>query len=144
MNFRFDEKFFFVETTYNFNKENTTNIAPPALIKNYKFNKELNIWEYIPDKEIWDIQQKYVNMAKEANAKFSDLEITTFDTQRTEWLYWIQDNSTNTPAVDALALARGISKEELMNKIGVAVTNLMTLVGQQQKEEDEYKASLTE
>lgn len=54
---------------------------------------------------------------KELVKDYPEFEIDTFPTQEEEAKEYIKDNSAETPFIDKLCLDRGITKEEIVNKI---------------------------
>ena len=70
-------------------------------------------------------------------------EKESWTTQQNEWSLYVQDANANTPYVDALAVARNISRADLMDKIGIKVLGFATLQGQLQGFEDQIEAATT-
>jgi hypothetical protein len=77
------------------------------------------------------------------NEGYPSSEKGTFAVQQTEWAAWNADNTASTPFVDALATARGMTKADLMAKIGTNVTAIATAVGNKQSRVDAINACTT-
>lgn len=92
-------------------------------------------------KSLRDAFDGRITAIKSDNAAY---EPETWTTQNTEWTSYIQNPLNPTPYVDALASARGITREELMVKIGNKVVGIATLQGTQHGIEDQIKAATTE
>ena len=77
-------------------------------------------------------------------AQFSEVEKLTFPNQQKEVEAWLADNTVATPVLDSLAEARGISREEQIQKAVAKVQLFIPLsakiIGTQQKYEDDIKA----
>lgn len=91
-------------------------------------------------KEVRDYFQKQID---EMQTKYAPYELQSFTDQKEEWKLWKQDPNASVPIVSAMATARGISKEELMQKIEDNVIGIATLQGQQNKLEDAINACTT-
>lgn len=76
-------------------------------------------------------------------SRYNEYELDSFADQREEWKKYTADATALTPIVDAMATARGISKEELMAKIGANVIGIATIQGQQNALEDAIKNCTT-
>lgn len=81
-----------------------------------------------------------IEQIKKDNAAY---EIDTWNIQNNEWTMYIANNESTTPYVNALAEARGISREELMEKIGIKIIAIATLQGTQHSIEDKIKLTET-
>lgn len=77
------------------------------------------------------------------NGGYPSSEKGTFAIQQTEWASWTADNAASTPFVDALATARGMTKADLMAKIGANVTAIATAVGNKQSRVNAINACTT-
>ena len=93
---------------------------------------------------IQKVHSKYQKIIDNIKKTASSYEVETWTAQNTEWTSYVADNSANTPFVDALATARGITRDELMTKIGNKVTAVASTLGAQQKLEDQIKACTTQ
>ena len=87
------------------------------------------------------IHKKYQAIIDTERKKYSAFEIQTFASQEYEWRQWKADAHASTPTVDAIATARGITKEALMEKIETNILNIFAILGAQQKEEDALKVA---
>ena len=101
---------------------------------------KLDIEKAVKIKEIKQIAQ---NKIDELSAKYAPYEVASFADQRAEWKLYIADNNAKTPIVDAIANARGISRDDLFTKIGNNVTAIATAQGQQNALEDAIEACAT-
>jgi hypothetical protein len=70
-------------------------------------------------------------------------ELETWDIQRAEYMAFLANAEAPTPYVEGLATARGISKAELMAKIGSKITGLATVQGTQHSLEKAVEAAAT-
>ena len=86
---------------------------------------------------------KYQGIVNAVRNKYSEYEIESFTDQRNEWKLYIADNNAKTPIVDAIANARGISRDDLFTKIGNNVTAIAATQGEQNSKEDAIKACTT-
>ena len=86
---------------------------------------------------------KYQGIVNAVRNKYSEYEVESFTDQRNEWKLYIADNNAKTPIVDAIANARGISRDDLFTKIGNNVTAIATAQGQQNALEDAIEACAT-
>lgn len=99
----------------------------------------------------YGLEEAKLMAISEINASFNQIysgisneypegERLTWDTQRTEVLAWLADNSVSTPIMDTIASSRGIDREVLIGKAAIKIqeyTNLGgTLVGKRQGYED--------
>jgi len=94
--------------------------------------------------KLLDIKQMYQGKIDNISKKYAPYEVESFVDQRGEWRVWHNDNNAATPIVDALAAARGVDREVLLNKIGANVIALTTIQGEQNALEDKIKACTTQ
>ena len=109
-------------------------------LKYTKYSNVIDALKAYKEQLVKDTVQSLVDKIK---SKYAQFEVESFLDQREEWRRWISDPNAPTPYVDALAAARGISKEELMKRIGRKVTALATLQGKQQALIDKIEAATT-
>lgn len=122
----------FTEPAYDYATQTWIEFVEPVKtideLKNIKMNELCNYYASLfyslepkvkSEKESWDIQQK-------------------------EWFSYTQDVNNSTPFVDAMAVGRGITRDELMTKIGNKVIGYATIQGQYQGYEDQIEAATTE
>jgi len=88
-------------------------------------------------KTLHDIFQKFIDKIR---FKYSNYELNTFQSQEDEWRAWKKDNAVSTPIIDAIALGRNIDRIELLNKIENNILKIYTILGLQQKYEDEINS----
>lgn len=78
-------------------------------------------------------------------AMFSDVERATWPTQQAEVNAYLADNKAPTPTLDGLAQARGVAREEMLQKAIAKVKAFeplsVAIVGRQQSYEDAIKAT---
>lgn len=118
--------------TYDF--ENKTFIAPPK-----------PTFDELKQQLIDKINNSYSTKVKEIASKYPDTERDTWSIQQSEWTEWIKNpSSTKTPFVDTLAQARGISREEMLKRIGENVKLFAYLLGLKQQFLDKAKKAKTE
>ncbi len=84
---------------------------------------------------ILNIKKKYQKIIDDIKSKYSPYELESFVDQRNEWRIYKQDPTSITPFVDAIAKARGITREILFEKIEKKVLSIATLQGLQKLEE---------
>ena len=95
--------------------------------------------EQIRQEKLAEIRQKFQSLIDSIKSQYAPYEIESFADQRAEWRAWVADNTAKTPIVDALAQARGIDREELLQRIGEKVTQIVQLQGTQNRIEDSLK-----
>ena len=125
-------------------------ITPPNNEPNQKWMG--NEWKNVPQRQD-TLDETKLKKNKEA-AKFyndvvnssltsmADFEPASWESQRTEWIRYVDDNLANTPYCDALAAARGITKEALMTKIGTKVTSIAAVQGTMHAKMDLIEAAV--
>jgi len=109
-------------------------------LKYTRYSNIIDALKAYKEQLVKDTVQSLVDQIK---GKYAQFEVESFLDQREEWRRWVADSNAPTPYVDALAAARGISKEELMKRIGKKVTALATLQGKQQALIDKIEAATT-
>ena len=97
--------------------------------------------EQVRQEKLTEIRQKFQNLIDSIKSQYAPYEIESFADQRAEWRAWVADNTAKTPVVDVLAQARGIDREELLQRIGEKVTQIVQLQGTQNKLEDQVKSA---
>ena len=84
-------------------------------------------------------KEKYIKQAKELVADYDQYEIDTFITQETEAKEWQANNDADVPLIRAIASARGIEVDELVNKILAKASAMKVaigaIIGSKQKEQ---------
>ena len=70
-------------------------------------------------------------------------EEETWEIQRQEYLSYLKDQTNPTPYCDALAAARGLSREALMGLVGAKLAGLATIQGVQHRIESQIEAAET-
>ncbi len=96
--------------------------------------------EKLREKKLAEIRQKFQGVVDSIKSQYAPYEIESFADQRAEWRAWVAGNTAKTPIVDALAQARGIDREVLLQRIGEKVTQIVQLQGTQNKLEDQVKS----
>lgn len=95
--------------------------------------------EKLKENKLFEIRQKFQGIVDFIKSQYAPYEIESFADQRAEWRAWMADNTAKTPIVDALAQARGIDREVLLQRIGEKVTQIVQLQGTQNRIEDSVK-----
>lgn len=91
------------------------------------------------------INNAYSAKIKEIASKYPNTERDTWNIQQSEWTSWVQDSqNSKTPFVDTLAKARGITREEMLEKIGENVKLFAYLLGLKQQFLDKTNNATTE
>lgn len=141
-----------VESPWADNIIDITNVDLSSLSEpSYDYATETWV-EYVePQKQFSELQ---INKMMELNEYFNSLfnsmqpkvkgEKESWNIQQNEWFSYTQDTNNSTPFVDAMAVGRGITRDELMTKIGNKVTEFATIQGQLQGYQDQIKAATTE
>ncbi len=101
----------------------------------------------IKDAKLAEINGKYNVATSDLVSTYPSTELLTFDKQEKEARQWKADNSVATPFLDGLALARGIDKAELVDRV-IAKADafekaVATLTGLRQKYEDQLALAQT-
>ena len=100
-------------------------------------------FEELQSQKLAEVRAKYEAIYEQALASYSEVEKATFADQKAEYRAYQLDNTAPTPTVDAIATGRGITRDELLTKIGNNIIGQLQLIGQQQAEEDMIKACTT-
>jgi len=127
-------------TIINFTTDPTLGDVDVTGLKIAELTSELDI---LKARKLSDIIKENQLLVDEINSKYTTYELESFADQRLEWRTWRINNSASTPIVDILAEARGISKDQLMEKIAEKITFIGNIQGAQNKLEDEVKACNT-
>ena len=91
------------------------------------------------------INHAYSTKIKEIASKYPNTERDTWSIQQSEWVEWVKDpQNAKTPFVDTIAQARGITREEMLNKIGENVKLFAYLLGLKQQYLDKVNKATTE
>jgi len=99
----------------------------------------------LKEKLIQNINKAYDGKVKEIASKYPDTERDTWPIQQSEWAEWVKDpDNSKTPFVNTLAQARGITREEMFNRIGENVTLFAKLLGLKQQFLDKAQRAQTE
>lgn len=114
----------------------------------YKVYEKPKIILTFEDKQnnlIKKVNEAYSNKIKEIASKYPNTERDTWPIQQSEWTAWVQDpTNAKTPFVDTVAQARGITREEMLNKIGENVKTFAYLLGLKQQYLDKVNKATTE
>ncbi len=121
----------FSEPSYNYSTSSWEEYSEPV--------KSLNELKLIKMNKL----NEHFTMLFNKNQPSVIAEKESWTTQQNEWSLYVQDANANTPYVDALAVARNISRADLMDKIGIKVLGFATLQGQLQGFEDQIEAVTT-
>lgn len=113
-----------------------------------------NTWENVPQRQktLEELKADKVKQAVDAFDKIisasitdvADFEKDSWEPQRAEWLRYQDDIVSSTPYCDALAAGRGITREDLMTKIGLKIATIATVQGQLHAKLDLIKAAVDE
>lgn len=95
-----------------------------------------------------EINLEYNKSTSSLVSTYPQTEVLTFDKQEQEARAWLEDNSIETPLIDALTEGRQINKADLVNRI-INKSNLFAiqtgyLTGQRQYYEDQLELATTE
>lgn len=97
--------------------------------------------------KLQEINIIYEQKASAVKIDTPDSEVLTWDIQKNEAEKWQADYDAATPFIDGLALARGIDRNELLqkviNKVKVYNEYMAALTGERQRYEDSLKAAAT-
>lgn len=89
---------------------------PDKVIKEEEVLYEPTI-EELKKLKLSEINNKYNIAISTLVATYPETELLTFDKQEQEARAWLEDNSIETPLIDALAEGRQINKADLVNRI---------------------------
>lgn len=103
--------------------------------------------ENLKSAKLAEINVAYDKVVSGVVATYPDMELLTFDKQEKEARQWKADSSAATPFLDGLAKARGIDKDELVDRVIAKAdafqTAVATLTGLRQKYEDQLALAQT-
>lgn len=112
-----------------------------------------NAWQNVPQRQktldevkaekVAEATKFYDKVVNDSISDVAQFEKDSWEPQRAEWLRYQDDALANTPYCDALAAARGITKADLMTKIGLKVAGFATVQGQLHAKLDLIKDALT-
>lgn len=102
-----------------------------------------NIIDVLKESKAKTLRTKYQKQIDAISSNYAPYELESFTDQKAEWKLYSADNTASTPIVDAMATARGITRDALFTKIGTNITAIATLQGQQNATEDAIKACTT-
>lgn len=109
-------------------------------------NRPLTL-EELKTVKLAEINSLYNDATSSLVSTYPSTEILTFDKQEKEAREWKVDNSVETPFLDGLALARGIDKAELVDRViakaDVFEAAVATLTGLRQHYEDMLDSATT-
>ncbi len=91
-----------------------------------------------------DARKHFDEIVRGLEDDVADFEVQTWETQRHEWLAYIQDANAITPYCDMLCLTRQVSKEHLMERIGYNVVGFAQIQGSLHRIEDIVNSCTTE
>jgi hypothetical protein len=89
------------------------------------------------------IRKHFDNVILNVKADSAKYEPETWEVQRIEYTSWLNNSATATPYLDTLASARGITKDEMMVKVGRKIVGFATLQGTQQALERAINSATT-
>lgn len=126
-------------------------IIPPNNEPNQKWMG--NEWKNVPQRQktldevkldkTLEATKYYNKIIQDSIIDVAEFEKDSWEPQRAEWLRYQDDINANTPYCDALSLARGITKEELMTKIENKIVSVASVQGSLHAKLDEIKAATT-
>ena len=129
----------------------TNNSADPYIVEiGNALNNRLNVEKLQSEAETLDnrkeaisfkLKENFSNTIKLITSKYAEYELESWETQRQEWVNWSNNNKRKTPYIDQLAASRGISRLELLQKVGRKVTAIAAIQGQQHAKEDAIAAA---
>lgn len=93
--------------------------------------------------KIKQVRQHFNQMIEALKSDAAPYEVETWAVQRDEYARWVADPQAATPYVDGLCAGRGVTKAELMPKIGAKVAGLASIQGMQHATEKEIEAATT-
>ena len=85
----------------------------------------------------------YENQVQASLTTMANFEPDSWEAQRNEWNAYQLDVNSSTPYCDALYTARGITKVDLMTKIGLKVISVATIQGTLHGKLDQIEAATT-
>lgn len=104
-------------------------------------------FEQARDAKLNEINSAFTQAASALTSGYPEAERMTWATQQQEALAWAEDENTPTPYLDGLALARGITPEEMRQKTLQQTQLFMQasqqLVGKRQRLRDAVYAAQT-
>lgn len=132
--------------------QSSTAVAPETP-EHKLWNATTNVWDLLPPVTV-TLEIAKANKINEARDYYNEIivgfqsdsaefEIETWETQRSEWVRFIGDPLSLTPYCDMLATTRGITRELVMEKIGIKVTSIAQVQGTLHKIEDQISACTT-
>lgn len=92
---------------------------------------------------IKEVRAHFNHLIEQLKGDAAAYEVETWAVQRDEYARWLVNPDAATPYVDGLCAGRGITKAELMPKIGVKVAGLASIQGMQHALEKEIEAAET-
>jgi hypothetical protein len=92
---------------------------------------------------IQKIRKHFDNVILSVKADSAKYEPETWEVQRIEYTSWLNNPATATPYLDTLAIVRGITKDEMMAKVGRKIMSFATLQGTQQALEKAVNSATT-
>ena len=108
---------------------------------------EAELLERTKTSKLAEINAAYEAATSALVSTYPQTELLTFDKQEAEARAWTEDNSAETPLVDALAAGRTMAKAELVRRIVAKADAFAVAVGyytgQRQKYEDMVKSAET-
>lgn len=116
------------------------------------YDPDLDVWNQLPNElSLADMQAVYNRQLIDYYNGFidtirggiADFEEGTFATQELEWRAWTADAAAPTPYVNILAATRGITKEDLMYRIGLKITYYANIQGKLHSFQDQINSTTT-
>ena len=122
--------------------------SPEEKVKYYLTNEDrANAVEFSKALMRLMLDEIYDKRFMQQNLFVSTLEFNTWAQQKSEAAAYTADNTVSTPILSALALSRGITLAEMVNKVNTAVANynnsIATLLANKQAVEKKIKECLT-
>ena len=105
--------------------------------------EEQNNFELVYNTKLNEIRNFFNNLIEGLKKDAADYEVQTWEVQQLEYSSWVRDNAYAAPYLSAMAAARGITLEVLMQKVGAKVVGMATVQGKQHALEDMLKAAET-
>jgi hypothetical protein len=90
-----------------------------------------------------DIRRHFSNLVDMLRNSLATYEVESWPIQTLEYSRYLADPEAPTPYVDGLAYGRGLSRVEVMDKIGIKVRSFAALQGSQHGMEDRVDAATT-
>lgn len=106
-------------------------------------NPGLSEIESVRKSQLGLVRKHFDAVIQGVRADAAAYEVETWAVQRDEYARWVADPQAATPYVDGLCAGRGVTKAELMPKIGAKVAGMASIQGMQHATEKEIEAAET-